>query len=107
MIITGGFNVCAVEVEAALNAHPAVAMSAVVGVPHAEWGEAVQAEVVPTLAPAEPQEGLADRPARLGIDVQLFPCGLCRVEKALELVAAACRGNPPPGTASGQRIKGR
>ena len=46
MIITGGFNVYAVEVEAALNAHAAVAMSAVVGVPHDDWGEAVQAEVV-------------------------------------------------------------
>jgi acyl-CoA synthetase (AMP-forming)/AMP-acid ligase II len=46
MIITGGFNVYAVEVEAALNSHPAVAMSAVVGVPHDEWGEAVHAEVV-------------------------------------------------------------
>ncbi|MDM4764774.1 AMP-binding protein [Pelomonas sp. SE-A7] len=46
MIITGGFNVYAVEVEAALNAHPAVQMSAVVGVPHEEWGEAVHAEVV-------------------------------------------------------------
>ncbi|MFX1674803.1 AMP-binding protein [Paraburkholderia sp. A2WS-5] len=46
MIITGGFNVYAIEVEAALNAHPAVAISAVVGVPHDEWGEAVHAEVV-------------------------------------------------------------
>ncbi|MFM8533271.1 MAG: AMP-binding enzyme [Acidimicrobiia bacterium] len=46
MIITGGFNVYAVEVEAALAEHPAVLMSAVVGVPHAEWGEAVHAEVV-------------------------------------------------------------
>lgn len=46
MIITGGFNVYAVEVEAALNAHHAVAIAAVVGVPHAEWGEAVHAEVV-------------------------------------------------------------
>ncbi len=46
MIITGGFNVYAVEVEAALSAHPAVLLSAVVGVPHADWGEAVHAEVV-------------------------------------------------------------
>lgn len=46
MIISGGFNVYAVEVEAALNAHPDVAISAVVGIPHAEWGEAVHAEVV-------------------------------------------------------------
>jgi len=46
MIISGGFNVYAVEVEAALSEHPAVLMSAVVGVPHPEWGEAVHAEVV-------------------------------------------------------------
>lgn len=46
MIITGGFNVYAVEVEAALSSHPAVLQSAVVGVPHADWGEAVHAEVV-------------------------------------------------------------
>ena len=46
MIISGGFNVYAVEVEAALASHPAVLMSAVVGVPHEEWGEAVHAEVL-------------------------------------------------------------
>jgi fatty-acyl-CoA synthase len=46
MIITGGFNVYAVEVEAALSGHPAVLMCAVVGVPHPEWGEAVHAEVI-------------------------------------------------------------
>jgi len=46
MIISGGFNVYAVEVEAALAAHPAVLMAAVVGIPHAEWGEAVHAEVM-------------------------------------------------------------
>jgi acyl-CoA synthetase (AMP-forming)/AMP-acid ligase II len=46
MIISGGFNVYAVEIEAALSEHPAVLMSAVVGVPHPEWGEAVHAEVV-------------------------------------------------------------
>ena len=46
MIITGGFNVYAVEVEAALSEHPAVMMSAVVGVPHRDWGEAVHAEVI-------------------------------------------------------------
>jgi fatty-acyl-CoA synthase len=40
------FNVYAVEVEAALASHPAVLMSAVVGVPHTDWGEAVHAEVV-------------------------------------------------------------
>lgn len=46
MIISGGFNVYAVEVEAALSAHPDVMNSAVVGVPHAQWGESVHADVV-------------------------------------------------------------
>ena len=46
MIISGGFNVYAIEVEAALASHPAVMMAAVVGIPHPEWGEAVHAEVV-------------------------------------------------------------
>ena len=46
MIITGGFNVYAVEVEAALGSHPAVENSCVVGIPHEEWGEAVHAEVI-------------------------------------------------------------
>ena len=46
MIITGGFNVYAVEVEAALSEHPGVVMCAVVGVPHPDWGEAVHAEVI-------------------------------------------------------------
>lgn len=46
MIITGGFNVYAIEVEGAINTHPEVVMSAVVGLPHPEWGEAVHAEVI-------------------------------------------------------------
>ncbi|KXU83530.1 long-chain fatty acid--CoA ligase [Paraburkholderia monticola] len=57
MIITGGFNVYAVEVEAALNSHPAVENAAVVGVPHEEWGEAVHAEVV-LRAGAEVSDGM-------------------------------------------------
>lgn len=57
MIITGGFNVYANEVESALDSHPAVLMSAVVGIPHEEWGEAIHAEVtLKTGAEAEPVE---------------------------------------------------
>lgn len=47
MIITGGFNVYAVEVEASLMKHRDVVMAAVVGIPDSEWGEAVHAEVLP------------------------------------------------------------
>ena len=46
LIISGGFNIYAAEVEAVINAHPAVTMSAVIGIPHEEWGEVVHAEVV-------------------------------------------------------------
>lgn len=46
MIITGGFNVYPNEVEAVLYTHPAVFEAAVVGVPDAEWGEAIKAVVV-------------------------------------------------------------
>jgi acyl-CoA synthetase (AMP-forming)/AMP-acid ligase II len=43
--LTGGENVAPAEVEAALEAHPAVAEAAAVGRPHPEWGEAVTALV--------------------------------------------------------------
>ena len=46
MIITGGSNVYAVEVEAVLSDHPAVAEVAVVGVKDRTWGELVTAVVV-------------------------------------------------------------
>ena len=46
MIISGGFNVYAREVEDALASHPGVAEAAVFGLPHPEWGELVAAAVV-------------------------------------------------------------
>ncbi|MNE82719.1 Long-chain-fatty-acid--CoA ligase [compost metagenome] len=67
MIISGGFNVYAVEVEAALAAHPAVMMSAVIGIPHAEWGEAVHAEVIlRSGASITAEELIAQTKARIG-----------------------------------------
>ena len=46
MIISGGFNIYAREVEDVLQTHPAIAGAAVIGVPDEEWGEAVKAVVV-------------------------------------------------------------
>jgi len=46
MFISGGENVYPVEIEAVLYRHPAVAMCAVVGVPHPKWGEVGKACVV-------------------------------------------------------------
>lgn len=47
MIISGGFNIYAVEVESVLHQHPDVYEAAVIGVPDERWGEAVKAVVVP------------------------------------------------------------
>jgi malonyl-CoA/methylmalonyl-CoA synthetase len=46
LIISGGYNVYPAEIEGTLNAFPGVAESAVVGVPHPDFGEAVVAVVV-------------------------------------------------------------
>lgn len=45
MIITGGQNVYSKEVEDVIMQHPAVMMTAVIAVPHPEWGESVKAVV--------------------------------------------------------------
>ena len=51
LILVSGFNVYPAEVERVLDTHPAVAESAVIGVPDPRTGEAVRAVVV--LAPGE------------------------------------------------------
>lgn len=55
LIITGGFNVYPAEVESHIDKVPGVAESAVVGVPHPDFGEGVVAVVVaqPGQAPQE------------------------------------------------------
>jgi malonyl-CoA/methylmalonyl-CoA synthetase len=45
LIISGGFNVYPAEIENALDALPAIGESAVIGLPHADFGEAVTAVV--------------------------------------------------------------
>ncbi len=46
IIITGAENVASIEVENRLHGHPGVAEVAVIGVPHAKWGETVKAIAV-------------------------------------------------------------
>jgi fatty-acyl-CoA synthase len=48
MIVSGGENIYASEVEAALASHPKVAQVVVVGVPHPKWIESARAVVVPS-----------------------------------------------------------
>jgi o-succinylbenzoate---CoA ligase len=54
VIVTGGENVSAAEVEAVLCAHPEVADCAVVALPDPDWGELVAAAVVPRGPEAPP-----------------------------------------------------
>ncbi|MFC0341692.1 malonate--CoA ligase [Paracoccus niistensis] len=52
LIITGGFNVYPKEVETEIDALPGVVESAVIGLPHPDFGEGVTAVVVPSGTPA-------------------------------------------------------
>jgi malonyl-CoA/methylmalonyl-CoA synthetase len=56
LIITGGYNVYPKEVELAIAEIGGVHESAVVGVPHADFGEAVTAVIVRTAGSASPTE---------------------------------------------------
>ena len=60
LIISGGYNIYPAEIEALLNDMPGVAESAVIGVPHPDFGEGVVAVVV-----AKPG-AVVDPPAMIG-----------------------------------------
>lgn len=68
LIITGGYNVYPIEVELEIDALAGVNESAVIGVPHADFGEGVTAIVVPnknaTLDEASIRHALEQRLAR-------------------------------------------
>jgi malonyl-CoA/methylmalonyl-CoA synthetase len=76
LVISGGFNVYPAEVESALNEMPGVAESAVIGVPHADFGEAVVAVVVArpgtTPDPAELIAALKTRIANFKVPKRVF-----------------------------------
>ena len=68
LVISGGYNVYPKEVERALDEMPEVRESAVIGVPHTDFGEAVVAVVVPENAPVT----LAHIDAALGSQLARF-----------------------------------
>ena len=66
LIISGGYNVYPAEIEAAINELPGVAESAVVGVPHADFGEVGVALVIAQAgAVLDPVQMLATLKARM------------------------------------------
>ena len=75
LIISGGFNVYPKEIEEALDALPGVGESAVVGVPHPDFGEGVVAAVTRKgeLPPeAEMIAALAQRLAKFKVPKRIF-----------------------------------
>jgi long-chain acyl-CoA synthetase len=67
MIVSGGFNVYAVDIERVIEQHPGVSEVAVIGVPSEQWGETPLAFVVPKPgAQLQAQEVLEFANQRLG-----------------------------------------
>jgi malonyl-CoA/methylmalonyl-CoA synthetase len=66
LIITGGYNVYPKEIELVIDALPGVLESAVIGVPHPDFGEAVVAVVVPR---PDAEVSAADILAALKVDL--------------------------------------
>jgi len=76
LIISGGYNVYPAEVEGFINDLPGVAESAVVGVPHPDFGEGVIAVVVPradaALAAVDIVAALKGKIANFKVPKQVF-----------------------------------
>ena len=91
MIITGGFNVYPSEVEHCLAQHPAIALSAVIGLPDAKWGETVTAIVVTRpdsttsaeeiIAHVQQQKGSVNAPKKVFFVADLPLTALGKIDK--------------------------
>ncbi len=93
VIIRGGENVYCAEVEAALLEHPRVRDAAVVGLPHADYGEEVAAVI--QIAPTDFDGAEADILASLGGRLARF-----KIPTAIRLVE-----DDLPRTATGKVLK--
>jgi malonyl-CoA/methylmalonyl-CoA synthetase len=83
LIISGGYNVYPKEIELVIDALPGVQESAVIGVPHADFGEAVVAAIVPLPGHAL---DVADLQARLKTQLANF-----KVPKQIHIIDALPR----------------
>ncbi|HEX7076679.1 MAG TPA: malonyl-CoA synthase [Hyphomicrobiaceae bacterium] len=77
LIISGGFNVYPKEIEQELNALPGVSESAVIGVPHPDFGEGVVAVLTPQPGATLPSETeviarLSERLAKFKLPKRVF-----------------------------------
>jgi O-succinylbenzoic acid--CoA ligase len=92
-IVTGGENVAPAEVEAVLEAHPAVLEAAVIGRPDEAWGEAVVALVRPRDQASTPT--IDDLRAHCSAQLARF-----KVPKDYKIIT-----EPLPRTASGKLVR--
>jgi len=86
MIVSGGLNVYPAEVEDVIYSFPRVSQAAVIGLPHAVWGEMVVAMVVP-----KPGEAIGEEELRLFCRENLadYKCPKAVIfEKALPMSAS-------------------
>jgi bile acid-coenzyme A ligase len=83
MIVSGGTNVYPAEVEAALDAHPRVIASAVIGLPDDDLGQRVHAIVQTAEGEAPPEEELREHLAR--------HLSRPKIPRSFELVTTALR----------------
>jgi malonyl-CoA/methylmalonyl-CoA synthetase len=76
LVISGGFNVYPKEIESEIDAMPGVIESAVIGVPHADFGEGVTAVVVcnkgATVSEASVLQALDGRLAKFKMPKRVF-----------------------------------
>ena len=76
LVISGGFNVYPKEIESEIDAMPGVVESAVIGVPHADFGEGVTAVVVcnkgADVTEASVMKGLDGRLAKFKMPKRVF-----------------------------------
>jgi malonyl-CoA/methylmalonyl-CoA synthetase len=76
LVISGGFNVYPKEIESEIDAMPGVIESAVIGVPHADFGEGVTAVLVCTkgapVTEASVLKGLEGRLAKFKMPKRVF-----------------------------------
>lgn len=81
LIIRGGKNISAVQVEAEIASHPGVAMVAVVAMPDDVFGERVCAYVVPVEGGELTLDALCDHLGARGVGKELYPERLEVVEQ--------------------------
>jgi len=107
LIISGGYNVYPAEVESYINELPGVSESAVIGLPHPDFGEAVAAVVVPKLGAAPDPETIVAQlkgqianfkvPKRVFFEAELPRNTMGKVQKNTLRARYADAFNPPSG----------